>query len=164
MTTYTEYYHLGLQLDTSDKYNHTVITDNTQIIDSILHTLDTCKQDSLSAAQMNAVNSGITANILQELQNYVPVISSTTIDNTALASFFTGTICGLLDTAITGESTAIYGVVRAYTVDTDTAMQIAEDFNGGRHYRTYTSSTWSAWADSPNAITNAEIENAMGGE
>lgn len=158
--TYTTNYNLGKQEDLSDKFLMSVITNDMDIIDTTLYN----KQDTLTSTQLDAVNSGITANILQELQEYVPVISSTTIDNTALASFFTGTICGLLDTAITGESTAIYGVVRAYTVDTDTAMQIAEDFNGGRHYRTYTSSTWSAWADSPNAITNAEIENAMGGE
>lgn len=159
-TTYTPHFNLGMQTDHSDKFLMSVITDNMQIIDTALYS----KQDTLTTAQMDAVNSGITAETLQEIQEYVPVISSTTIDNTALATVFTGTICGLLDTAITGESTAIYGIVRAYTVDTDTAMQIAEDFNGGRHYRTYTSSTWSAWADSPNAITNAEIENAMGGE
>ena len=74
-------------------------------------------------------------------------------------------MCGLLDTTITGESTAIYGIVRAYTVATDTAMQIAEDFNGGRHYRTYTSSTWSAWSVSPIPITDQQIDNLYeGGE
>ena len=142
MLSYTEYYHLGLQLDHADKYEHSVITDNTQIIDSALHTLDTDKQDTLTEAQQSAVDSGITATILAQIE---PTISDTTIDDTVLANFFAGTICGLLDTTITGESTTIYGVVRAYTVDTDTAMQIAEDFNGGRHYRTYTSSTWTAW-------------------
>lgn len=115
-----------------------------------------------TVAQTDAINSGITAAILAQLQ---PTISSNTIDNTALATFFSGTMCGLLDTTITGESTAIYGIVRAYTVATNTAIQIAEDFNGGRNYRTYTSSTWSNWAVSPIPITDQQIDNLYeGGE
>ena len=137
--SYTEHYNFGLQKDHSDKFLMSVLTTNFESLDTILYG----KQDTLTEAQQSAVDSGITATILSEIK---PTISSTTIDDTVLADFFAGTICGLLDTTITGESTTIYGVVRAYTVDTDTSIQIAEDFAGGRHYRTYTSSTWSAWA------------------
>lgn len=70
-TTYTQYYNLGKQTDHGDKFDMTVITDNADKIDTALHnhdeelaSLDEDKQDALTQAQLAAVNSGVTAEVL----------------------------------------------------------------------------------------------------
>ncbi len=70
-TTYTQYYNLGKQTDHADKFDMTVITDNADKIDTALHDHDTeladleaGKQENLTSAQLAAVNSGVTAEVL----------------------------------------------------------------------------------------------------
>ena len=70
--------------------------------------------------------------------------TSATIDNTALADFFEGTIAGELAAEITGGS-AQAGVVRAYMTGSDESIQIAEAIDGTRKTRYYSSLTWSSW-------------------
>lgn len=70
-TTYTPNYNLGKQTDHADKFDMTVITDNADKIDAALHNHDEeledlgeGKQDTLTPAQLAAVNSGVTAEVL----------------------------------------------------------------------------------------------------
>ena len=79
------------------------------------------------------------------LFNVVPQAAESTIDNTALASFFEGTMTGELAAEITGSS-ALAGVVRAYKTSSTDSIQIAEAIDGTRVTRYYTSSAWSSWA------------------
>ena len=79
------------------------------------------------------------------LFDVVPQMAESTIDNTALASFFEGTMTGELAAEITGSS-ALAGVVRAYKTSSTDSIQIAEAIDGTRKTRYYSSSTWSAWA------------------
>lgn len=79
------------------------------------------------------------------LFNVVPQSAESTIDNTALASFFEGTMTGELAAEITGSS-ALAGVVRAYKTSSTDSIQIAEAIDGTRVTRYYTSSAWSSWA------------------
>ena len=74
-----------------------------------------------------------------------PQLQSSTIDNTALADIFEGTVTGELDAEITGGSAAA-GVVRAYKTSSTDSIQIAEAIDGTRKTRYYTSSAWSSWA------------------
>ena len=115
-TTYTSNYHLGKQTDKADKFNMTVITDNMDIIDAALAD----KEDKPEAATAQ-------------------------ISNTTLEEFFSGTMTGELAAEITGSSAA-YGIVRAYTLDTSVYMQIAEVIDGTRLTRSYTSGSWNSWA------------------
>lgn len=115
-TTYTSNYHLGKQTDKADKFNMTVITDNMDIIDAALAD----KEDKPEAATAQ-------------------------ISNTTLEEFFSGTMTGELAAEITGSSAA-YGIVRAYTLDTSVYMQIAEVIDGTRLTRSCTSGSWSSWA------------------
>ena len=114
-TTYTSNYHLGKQTDKADKFNMTVITDNMDIIDAALAD----KEDKPEAATAQ-------------------------ISNTTLEEFFSGTMTGELAAEITGSSAA-YGIVRAYTLDTSVYMQIAEVIDGTRLTRSCTSGSWSSW-------------------
>lgn len=70
-TTFTQYYNLGKQTDHADKFDMAVITDNADKIDTALHDHDTeladleaGKQGTLTPAQLAAVNSGVTAEVL----------------------------------------------------------------------------------------------------
>lgn len=70
-TTYTPNYNLGKQEDHADKFDMTVITDNADKIDAALHDHDEAltnlgeeKQDTLTPAQLDAANSGVTAEVL----------------------------------------------------------------------------------------------------
>lgn len=70
-TTYTPNYNLGKQTDHADKFDMTVITENADKIDTALHDHDTeladleaNKQENLTSAQLAAVNSGVTAEVL----------------------------------------------------------------------------------------------------
>ena len=119
-TTYTPNYSLGKQEDYSDKFDMSVITDDMDIID----------------AQMKA-NADAAAAV-------TPTVESSTIDNTALASFYSGIKAGELAAEITGSS-AEYGIVRAYMLSETDSMQIAEAVDGTRKTRYYTSSAWSSW-------------------
>lgn len=120
-TEYTTYYHLGKQTDHADKFDMTVLTDDMDAIDEALHGLETGKEAA-------------------------PTKSTATIDNTALAMFFSGTVTGELATEITGGAGLIRGIVRAYDTGSGTFLQIAEAADGTRTTRYYASDTWSAWA------------------
>lgn len=122
MNTYTPYYNLGKQEDLTDKFDMSVITDNADKIDAALHGLD----------------ENITA--------VTPSTATAAITTASLAAFYEGTIAGELDTDITGGSSAIGGVVRAYKYSDTDAIQIAEAIDGTRVTRYYTSSAWSNWA------------------
>ena len=74
-----------------------------------------------------------------------PEAATAQISNTTLEEFFSGTMTGELAAEITGSSAA-YGIVRAYTLDTSVYMQIAEVIDGTRLTRSYTSGSWSSWA------------------
>lgn len=63
-TTYTPHYNFGKQENYSDLFSMEVITDNWDSLDRILYELDSGKQETLSFAQLAAVNSGITADIV----------------------------------------------------------------------------------------------------
>ena len=121
-TTYTTYYNLGKQADTSDKFDMSVITDNADKIDTA----------------MNGLSNSIIA--------VTPSASTTTITTASLAEFYTGTIAGELDTDITGGAAAMGGVVRAYKYSSTDAIQIAEAIDGTRVTRYYSGSAWSSWS------------------
>lgn len=70
-TTYTPNYNLGKQTDHADKFDMAVITDNADKIDTALHNhdeeladLEAGKQENLTSAQLAAVNSGVTPEVL----------------------------------------------------------------------------------------------------
>lgn len=140
--TYTTNYNLGKQEDLSDKFLMSVITNDMDIIDTTLYN----KQDTLTSTQLDAVNSGITADIVS---NITTTISTVNIDNTVLATMYSGTICGVIDATIYNGNDDAYGIVRAYTLD-DTAgnevyMQIAEFFDNTSKTRLYSNNAWSVW-------------------
>ena len=119
MASSTTNYNFTLPAD-SDPASQTPYNDNFTLLDTILKT----QADGITAV--------------------TPTIATVSIDNTALASFYEGTIAGELAAEITGSS-ALAGVVRAYkTSDTD-SIQIAEAIDGTRVTRYYTSSAWSSW-------------------
>lgn len=119
MASSTTNYHFTLPAD-SDPASQTPYNENFTSLDTILKT----QADGIAAV--------------------TPTVSTASIDNTALADFFEGTIAGELAAEITGSS-ALSGVVRAYmTSDTD-SIQIAEAIDGTRVTRFYTSSAWSSW-------------------
>ena len=120
-TTYTENYNLGMQTNTADKFDMSVITDNMPIIDEVLK----ANADNVAAV--------------------TPSLSSAEIDNTALAAVSSGTVCGLIAAEVLG--TQMYGIVRAYTLESETPVlfQIAEGIDGTRKTRYNTSGSWSAW-------------------
>lgn len=113
-TTYTTNFHLGMQTNTADKLDMSVITDNMPIIDTAL-------------------------------SKTVPAISGT-IDNTALENIGEGVVAGVIAAEITGDSD-MYGIVRAYSVNTELAayMQICELWDGTRLTRHYLNGSWSSW-------------------
>lgn len=120
-TTYTTNYHLAKQEDTSDKFLMSVITGNMDIID------DQLKTNADAAAAVT------------------PSIQSAAIDNTSLATFFSGIQTGSLASEITGNVSAVMGIVRAYKLSSTDSIQIAEAVDGIRKTRYYTSSAWSSW-------------------
>jgi len=63
-TTYTPHYNFGKQENYSDLFSMEVITDNWDSLDRILYEFDSGKQGTLNSAQLAAVNSGITAEIV----------------------------------------------------------------------------------------------------
>lgn len=137
-TTYTEYYNLGKQEDTSDKFDMSVITDNMDIIDT------TMKNNEMNIA----TNTSSIAGLLDAIEPVLPDISSTKITNTSLVDVTSAIITGTIDSSIHGTSDT-YGVVRAYTLNktsgSEVYMQIAEFIDGTRKTRSYSSGTWSAW-------------------
>lgn len=69
-TTYTTNYNLGKQENHADKFDMDVITDNADKIDSALTGLQSDidgKQATLTAAQLAAVNSGITSTDVEQI-------------------------------------------------------------------------------------------------
>lgn len=140
-TTYTTYFNLGKQEDTADKFSMAVITNNADIIDSTLHTLDTGKQDSLSAGQLDACNSGITA---AKLQDITPTKYSSTITSAYLEDFGNAIIVGEIDSTIHGTDDTM-GVVRSYQYASNYIIQIAEFIDGTRKTRYLSSGIWSNW-------------------
>lgn len=121
-TTYTENYNLGMQEDTADKFDMSVITDDMKIIDTALSELD----------------EAITA--------ITPSVAAATITSSSLEALLEGTVAGELSTDITGGASAIGGIVRAYKYSDTDCIQIAEAIDGTRVTRYYSSSTWSSWA------------------
>lgn len=120
MASSTTNYHFTLPAD-SDPASQTPYNENFTSLDTILKT----QADGITAV--------------------TPTVSTASIDNTALASFFEGTMTGELAAEITGSS-ALAGVVRAYKTSSTDSIQIAEAIDGTRKTRYYTSSTWSSWA------------------
>ena len=121
-TSYTTHYNLGKQLDKSDKFSMTVLTDNADKIDAELYAHD------------------------EAIEAVTPSTASASITTASLADMLEGTIAGELSTDITGGTAAMGGVVRAYKYSSTDAIQIAEAIDGTRVTRYYTSSTWSSWA------------------
>lgn len=123
-TTYTEYYNLGKQEDTSDKFDMSVITADMDAIDTALH------NNAVAIATVKAD------------------ISSTVITDTVLEDITDAVLVGTIDSSIHGTFDTP-GIVRSYTLDdTESAevyMQIAEFIDGTRKTRSYSSGTWSAW-------------------
>lgn len=123
-TTYTEYYHLGKQEDTSDKFLMSVITDDMDAIDTALHD---------NAVAIATVQTDI---------------SSTTITETVLEDVTDAVLAGTIDSSIHGTSDTP-GVVRAYTLNkasgSEVYMQIAEFIDGTRKTRSYSSGAWGSW-------------------
>ena len=119
MASSTTNYHFTLPAD-SDPASQTPYNENFTSLDTILKT----QEDGIAA---------------------VTPSTTATIDNTALAEFYEGTITGELDAEITGSS-ALAGVVRAYKTSSTDSIQIAEAIDGTRVTRYYTSSAWSSWA------------------
>lgn len=120
MGTKTNYYDFNLPGD-DDYASQTPFNENFEALDTILH------------------------NQAEAIAAVTPTTATATIDNTALADFFEGTIAGELAAEITGSS-ALAGVVRAYKTSSTDSIQIAEAIDGTRVTRYYTSSTWSSWA------------------
>ena len=120
-TTYTENYNLGMQTSTADKFDMSVITDNMPIIDEAL------KDNADNVAAIT------------------PSLSASEIDNTALETLASGTVCGLIAAEVLGSQ--MYGAVRAYTLESETPVlfQIAEGIDGTRKTRYKSSGSWSAW-------------------
>ena len=121
-TTYTENYNLGMQEDTADKFDMSVITDDMKLIDTALSEL----------------NEAIT--------DVTPSIAAETITSSSLEALLEGTVAGELSADITGGASAIGGIVRAYKYSDTDCIQIAEAIDGTRVTRYYTSLTWSSWA------------------
>lgn len=120
MGTRTTHFNFNLPAD-DDYASQTPFNDNFTELDAILKT----QADGIAAV--------------------TPTVSTASIDNTALASFFEGTMTGWLAAEITGSS-ALAGVVRAYKTSSTDSIQIAEAIDGTRVTRYYTSSAWSSWA------------------
>lgn len=79
------------------------------------------------------------------LSKTVPTITAT-ISNATLADFYEGVVTGVVAAEITGDSD-MYGVVRAYSVNTELAayMQLCELWDGTRLTRHYLNGSWSSW-------------------
>lgn len=120
MASQTPNYNFTLPAD-SDPTDQTPFNENFTLLDTILKT----QADGIAAV--------------------TPTVSTASIDNTALAAFFEGTMTGELAAEITGSS-ALAGVVRAYKTSSTDSIQIAEAIDGTRVTRYYTSSAWSSWA------------------
>lgn len=102
--------------------------------------------DNADQNQYNDNFSKLDTILKEQADGIAAVTPSTTatIDNTALAEFYEGTITGELAAEITGSS-ELAGVVRAYKTSSVDAIQIAEAIDGTRVTRYYTSSAWSSW-------------------
>ncbi len=72
-------------------------------------------------------------------------IALNTITSSSLSSFFSGYTGGQLDPDITGLSSTVYGIVRAYKMATSHYIQIAEAVDGTRRTRHYETSAWGSW-------------------
>lgn len=134
-TTYTTNYHLGKQTDHSDKFLMSVITDN-----------------------MDAIDTAMKANA-DAAEAVTPEVQTSTIDSTALAALFSGTVTGLLSEAVSGTVNDVYGLVRAYMLTSTDAMQILEAVDGTRRTRYYTNSAWGAWVDSSGGSSTHVLED-----
>lgn len=137
--TYTQYYNLGKQLDTSDKFLMSVITDNMDIIDT------TMKDNEVDIAQ----NKSLIAALTDTIEPLLTAIKSVTITDSILADITYGVLAGVIDSTIHGTANT-YGVVRCYTLNktsgAEVYMQIAEFVDGTKKTRYYSSAAWSAWA------------------
>lgn len=136
-TTYTTHYSLGKQEDTADKFDMSVITSDMDSIDTILYN----KQDVLTTAQQNAVDSGITADILSTIK---PTKVTSTITSLYLEDITTAVLVGTIDSAIHGTDDT-FGVVRSYAYTNNKIIQIAEFCDGGRKTRYLEGGIWSNW-------------------
>ena len=109
-TTYTPHYNFGKQENYSDLFSMEVITDNWDSLDRILYELDSGKQETLSSAQLAAVNSGITADIVAA-------------DTAALIELVDGGAKNKLNH--TAYTRTVNGVT--YTVNADKSITITSD-------------------------------------
>jgi hypothetical protein len=134
---YTPHYHLGIQTDTSERFDMSVITDTVTSIDTILYN----KQDVLTTAQQNAVDSGITADILSTIK--LTKVTST-ITSLYLEDITTAVLVGTIDSAIHGTDDT-FGVVRSYAYTNNKIIQIAEFCDGVRKTRYLEGGIWSNW-------------------
>lgn len=114
-----------------------VITDTVTSIDTILYN----KQDSLSAGQLDACNSGITA---AKLQDITPTKYNSKITSAYLEDFGNAIIVGEIDSTIHGTDDTM-GVVRSYQYASNYIIQIAEFIDGTRKTRYLSNGIWANW-------------------
>lgn len=126
-TTYTPNYNLGKQTDHADKFDMTVITDNADKIDTALHDHDTeladleaGKQENLTSAQLQAVNSGVTAEVLATNRAALAELIDSGAKNHARLNDFTATLHQVVDVEPIGGTIHLH--IGVYTsTDTDTS-------------------------------------------
>lgn len=114
-TTYTEHYNFGKQENYADLFSMKVITDNWDSLDTILYGFSTGKQDkidvthkldpalvSFSAAQQEAIDSGITAEKVEQIER----------NKNNISSAYGGEIIGKNKATITsGSNTGRYAII-----------------------------------------------------
>lgn len=137
-TTYTPNYNLGKQTDHADKFDMTVITDNADKIDTALHDHDTeladleaGKQENLTSAQLQAVNSGVTAEVLAANRAALAELIDSGAKNHARLNDFTATLHQVVDVEPIGGTIHLH--IGGYTSsDTDTTdYQITFRYSDG---------------------------------
>lgn len=137
-TTYTPNYNLGKQTDHADKFDMTVITDNADKIDTALHDHDTelagleaGKQENLTSAQLAAVNSGVTEEVLATTRAALAELIDSGAKNHARLNDFTATLHQVVDVEPIGGTIHLH--IGGYTSsDTDTTnYQITFRYSDG---------------------------------
>lgn len=63
-TTYTEKFHLGMQTDTSDKFDMSVITDNMPIIDTALSKTVPAISSTIDNAALENIGEGVVTGVI----------------------------------------------------------------------------------------------------
>ena len=103
-TTYTPNYNLGKQTDHADKFDMSVLTENADKLDAALHDHDTeladleaNKQENLTSAQLAAVNSGVTAEVLAANRAALVELIDSGAKNHAKLNDFTATLHQVVD-------------------------------------------------------------------